>query len=99
MSIIDIFGQLGYFGTMNIHLTDHFEQFIENKLKSGQYSSASEVVRDALRLLEEQDKLKAVRLEALREEIRKGLESGGTVPFDAEAIKKKARERQQSRKG
>lgn len=76
---------------MNIHLTDHFERFIEDKLKSGQYSSASEVVRDALRLLEEQGRMKALRLEALREEIRKGLESGEPIPFDAEAIKKKAR--------
>jgi antitoxin ParD1/3/4 len=84
---------------MNIHLTDHFEEFIENKLKSGQYSSASEVVRDALRLLEEQDHIKALRLEVLREEIRKGLESGGTVPFDAEALKKKARERLKARNG
>lgn len=84
---------------MNIHLTDHFEEFIKNKLKSGQYSSASEVVRDALRLLEEQDRIKVLRLEALREEIRKGLESGGTVPFDAEAIKKKARGRLKVKNG
>ncbi len=99
MSIIDIFGQACYFGTMNIHLTDHFERYIEDKLKSGQYSSASEVVRDALRLLEEQDRIKALRLEALREEIRKGLESGGTVPFDADAIKKKARGRLKVKNG
>ncbi len=83
---------------MNIHLTHHFEQFIEDKLKSGHYSSASEVVREALRLLEEQDRIKAAKLEALREEIRKGLESGEPIPFDPEAIKKKARERHNQQK-
>ncbi len=82
---------------MNIHLTDHFEKFIENKLKSGHYSSASEVVRDALRLFEEQEQIKALKLQALKEEIKKGLESGDPIPFDAEAIKKKARERQAQR--
>jgi antitoxin ParD1/3/4 len=79
---------------MNIHLTDHFETFIGKKLKSGHYGSASEVVRDALRLLEEQDQIKALKLQTLKEEIRKGLESGDPVPFDANALKKKARERQ-----
>lgn len=82
---------------MNVHLTEHFERFIEGKLKSGQYGSASEVVRDALRLLEEQDQIKALRLQALKEEVQKGLDSGDPVPFDPEALKRKARERQAQR--
>jgi antitoxin ParD1/3/4 len=82
---------------MNIHLTDHFEKFIESELKSGHYSSASEVVRDALRLFEEQEHIKALRLQTLKEEIRKGLESGDPIPFDAEAMKTKARDRQAQR--
>jgi antitoxin ParD1/3/4 len=80
--------------TMNVHLTEHFETFIEKKVKSGYYGSASEVVRDALRLLEEQDQIKALTLQTLKEEIKKGLESGDPIPFDAESVKKKARDRQ-----
>ena len=40
------------------------------------YTSASEVVREALRLMEEQDRLRAAKLEHLREDIRKGMDSG-----------------------
>jgi antitoxin ParD1/3/4 len=78
---------------MNVHLTEHFEKFIETKIKSGHYGSASEVVRDALRLLEEKDQIKALKLKTLKEEIKRGLESGDPIPFNAEEIKKKARER------
>lgn len=77
---------------MNIHLTEHFESFIEKRIRSGHYSSASEVVRDALRLLEEREQIKALKLEALKEKIKEGLESGDSIPFEAEGIKKKARE-------
>jgi antitoxin ParD1/3/4 len=82
---------------MNVHLTEHFERFVEGKLKSGQYGSASEVIRDALRLLEEQDQIKVLRLQALKEEVQEGLNSGDPVPFDAEGIKRKARARQTQR--
>jgi antitoxin ParD1/3/4 len=83
---------------MNIHLTEHFEKFIETRLKSGHYGSASEVVRDALRLLEEREQIKALKLKVLKEEIQKGLDSGDPSPFDPEAIKKKARSRQANKK-
>lgn len=83
---------------MNIHLTDHFERFIEDKLKSGQYSSASEIVRDALRRLAEQDRIKALWPGALRKEIRLGSESGEPIPFDAEVTRKKDREHLKARK-
>jgi antitoxin ParD1/3/4 len=78
---------------MNVHLTEHFEKFIETKLKSGHYGSASEIVRDALRLLEEKDQIKTLKLQALKKEIQKGLGSGEPIPFDADNIKKKVRER------
>jgi antitoxin ParD1/3/4 len=41
--------------TRNIALTPHFDRFVESKVESGRYQSASEVVRDALRLLEQRD--------------------------------------------
>jgi antitoxin ParD1/3/4 len=47
-------------------LGDYFERFIKAKVEAGQYSSASEVVREALRLLEEQDALRQLRTERIR---------------------------------
>ena len=44
---------------MNVWLTPKLEQLVNDKVKSGLYNSASEVVREALRLLKEQDALKA----------------------------------------
>ena len=57
---------------MNVSLTPEFETFVDEKLKSGSYSSASEVVRAGLRLLQEQDAEHAARLEALRRDVRVG---------------------------
>ena len=42
---------------MNVSLTKELEQLVNEKVKSGRYLSASEVVREALRLLEERDRL------------------------------------------
>jgi antitoxin ParD1/3/4 len=61
-------------------LGDHFEQFIKRQVEGGRYASASEVVRDALRLLEEEEQRRAATLEALRAEVRKGLTSGRGRP-------------------
>jgi antitoxin ParD1/3/4 len=83
---------------MNISLTPHLEEMIRAKIASGSYNSASEVVREALRLLEEEDQLRSIKLQRLREDIREGLESGTSPLFDPKDIKRAARERK-SRKG
>jgi antitoxin ParD1/3/4 len=57
---------------MNVSLTPELETLVNEKVKSGNYNSASEVVREALRLLKEQDQLKQLRREELRKEIQKG---------------------------
>lgn len=57
-------------------LGEHFESFIRRQIASGRYASASEVVRDALRLLEEAAQERALALKAMRAEVSKGLESG-----------------------
>ena len=74
---------------MNVSLTPELEQYIRTKVDSGRYLSASEVVREALRLLEQKEK----RLEGLRVEIQRGLDSGHSEPQNTEAIKTRARNR------
>jgi len=53
--------------TRNINLTEHFDRFVERQVSSGRYSNASEIVRDALRLLEEQQQERAAKLKAGRQ--------------------------------
>jgi len=63
-------------------LDEHFNAFIEDEVASGRYRSASDVVRAALRLLEERE----MRLNALREALVAGENSGTSTPFDFEAF-------------
>ena len=78
---------------MNISLTPELEKFVKDKVESGRYHSASEVVREGLRLLEAQELVREVKLTALREEIQKGLDSGAPTPLDIAAIKARGRKR------
>jgi antitoxin ParD1/3/4 len=65
----------------SILLGDHFEKFISDEISAGRFSSASEVIRTALRLLEiEEEKIKQ-----LRKEIQIGIDSGMVENFDPEA--------------
>lgn len=75
----------------------HFEGLIESLIESGRYSTASEVMREGLRLIEEREERRMVKLEALRAEIQKGFDSGPAEEVDiSEMIKAvKARGRQQ----
>ena len=58
---------------MNVSLTPELEQFVSAKVESGRYNSASEVVREALRLLEEHDSARATQLAAFNEELGRRL--------------------------
>lgn len=58
---------------MNVSLTPHLEAFVKGKLASGRYHSASEVIREALRLLDEQSRLRELRLDQLRQDIAVGI--------------------------
>lgn len=78
---------------MNVNLTPQLEELVRAKVDSGMYSSASEVVREALRLMDEQDRLRQVKLDELRRDVRQGLSSGQSEPWDASAVKAKARAR------
>lgn len=59
---------------MNVHLTPELEQLVQAKVQSGRYNSASEVVREALRLMEQRDELHAIQIEELRTRMDRALE-------------------------
>lgn len=68
---------------MNVSLPPELDKFVAAKVSSGRYTSASEVVREALRLLEEQDHAREAHLAAFNREMEKrlaGLDHGETVP-------------------
>ena len=75
----------------------HFEGFIERLIESGRYSTASEIIRDGLRIIEEREQRREAKLEWLRAEIKKGLDSGPSREFEpkalAEEIKARGRRR------
>lgn len=79
--------------TLNINLTPQLENMVRQKVAGGLYNSASEVVREALRLMEAQDQLRAVRLAQLHQDIQEGLDSGSAGELDIETIKKRGRAR------
>ncbi|MDX8459251.1 type II toxin-antitoxin system ParD family antitoxin [Mesorhizobium humile] len=60
------------------NIGSRYEAFVRELVESGRYASASEVVRDSL--LEEREEQRQVKLAALREDIRKGKESGPGIP-------------------
>ncbi|MBK8627275.1 MAG: type II toxin-antitoxin system ParD family antitoxin [Saprospiraceae bacterium] len=62
----------------SVALGDHFEQIIEKSIKSGRYSSASEVIREGLRLVDEREQ----KIQILREAIEAGERSGYVKDFD-----------------
>jgi antitoxin ParD1/3/4 len=57
---------------MNISLTTELEEYINAKVASGMYPSASEVIKEGLRLLKEQDEVKQLQLEELKKEVMRG---------------------------
>ena len=66
---------------MNVHLTAELEQLVQDRVKSGRYNSASEVVREALRLLEQRDEVFSLRKDALRKQIEEGWQSARRGEF------------------
>ncbi len=83
---------------MNISLTKELEQLVQKKVKGGLYLSASEVVREALRLLEERDTWRRAQMTKLRKQIAVGLNQlnrGEGIPGEKvfEEIRQKSRRR------
>ena len=78
---------------MNVSLTEQLADFVKAKVSSGRYTSSSEVVREALRLLEARDRTEAEKLQYLRAAWQEGIASGDGGELDLEALKKEGRAR------
>ncbi len=61
--------------TRNVHLTEHFDNLIAAGIESGQFSNASEVVREGLRLLEQRQREDQAKLEWLRSAAQEGIDA------------------------
>jgi antitoxin ParD1/3/4 len=80
----------------NFSLRPDLEEFVANQVASGAYSTQGEIVREALMLLRERQRLRELRLLDLRKEIQLGLEQserGETAPWDVEEVKAEVRKR------
>jgi antitoxin ParD1/3/4 len=82
---------------MNVSLTPELEKWVQSKVESGMYTSASEVIREGLRLLKEQDALKEIRLAELRLQIQQGIDSGESTPLNMNEIITKAKQQQREK--
>ncbi|NWF85630.1 MAG: type II toxin-antitoxin system ParD family antitoxin [Bryobacteraceae bacterium] len=51
---------------MNVHLPSELEQLVQSKVQFGRYNSASEAVRETLRLMDQRDELRAIQIQELR---------------------------------
>ena len=71
----------------SVALGAHFEAFIKVQVASGRYNNVSEVVRDGLRLLQDQDDLRRGKLESLRTALQQGLGSGPATPLEMAEVK------------
>ena len=81
---------------MNVSLTPELEKLVHRKVRSGRYNSASEVVREALRLLEHKDRERSLELQAIRDLIDRRWQEGseGKQGFvDGEKALKRLRRR------
>ena len=74
-----------------VALGPHFEAFVKSQLASGRYNNLSEVVREALRLLEDQEAMRRIKLDRLRADIQAGLDSGPATPLDMNDVKAEGR--------
>ncbi|HBR97204.1 MAG TPA: type II toxin-antitoxin system ParD family antitoxin [Gammaproteobacteria bacterium] len=66
----------------SIVLGEHFDRFIAAQVKNGRYGSASEVIRQGLRILEEHEQ----KVEAMRQALIEGENSGPNTPLDMQDI-------------
>ena len=79
--------------SLNVSLTPELEQFVQSRVASGIYQTASEVIREGLRLLEERERTRETALEELRAKIRRGIEQADRGELlDGDAVFEEIRE-------
>lgn len=78
---------------LNVNLTPELEALVREMIASGRYQSESEVVCDALRLMEARDEEYKAKLEQLRRDVQAGIDSGDAGELSAEDIIRRGRER------
>jgi len=83
---------------MNVSLTDELANFVKAKVTSGRYASSSEVVREALRLMESLERREAEKLSLLRKAWQEGIDGGDGGEVDFAAVKQQARARRAASK-
>jgi antitoxin ParD1/3/4 len=83
---------------MNISLTEELANFVKAKVSAGRYTSSSEVVREALRLMEKIEQQEAEKLSFLRKAWQEGIDSGDAGEVDFSDLKQKARARRDASK-
>lgn len=76
-------------GNTSIRLGEHFRAFVSERVAGGRYGSASEVIREGLRLLEERE----AKLDGLRRALDEGEASGLAAALDIDAVIRNARKR------
>ncbi len=80
----------------NLSLPPDLEEFVSGAIASGKYSTQGDVLREALTLLRDRERLRELRLQELRKEVQLGLEQserGECGPLDLEDIKTEVRQR------
>ncbi len=78
--------------TMNVSLANELVAFVEGEVASGEYGTASEVVRDALRLLRREREAHEEKLAILRREIQIGLDDANAGRFSTRTVEEIAAE-------
>ena len=81
---------------MDVALTPELERLINSRIESGGYPSATEVIGEALRLLEERDRERDAQFDRLKQEVRIGIEQierGEVVPLDIQGTLARVRAR------
>jgi antitoxin ParD1/3/4 len=84
---------------MELTVSPELQQIVREKVESGDDASADDLLREALQLLDDRDRLRAWKLEELRKEIAVGIqqaEQGMVAPLDMDAIRTKVAERLRS---
>jgi antitoxin ParD1/3/4 len=72
--------------TMNVNLTPALADFVEREIDAGDYQSASELVRDALRLLRREKERDAFKLSILRREVGRGADQADVGEFSTQSL-------------